>query len=1545
MSVKQNQAVAEGTLTLSNTENQTNSSTNNDGFVVKYYDVFGVAREYWLSSYNDLRTDKNTITYQLYREPVSPQITIKQDGTEVTSINLERTGGVSSVIEIISTHPISIFKGIKSIEDYSVRTVNSMSSLYTVADVFARSYESRASFEYVLGEPRVESDGNYHYFLTLTPTMTNQSDTEPVKLGDLTFTSQIYKNGTRPNKWVVVEDTNTGLEIVKTLLRTDTVNIIDLNSDLGGINSGIPFRLTFLPSITNAVPGTVYRGNSNTVGNDAIFYARLNRLGMGEASGSSASQTKLFVAIPYGLTKESYGTGDVDFVASNNRYYYSQKEIDNTFGSVYRRVSVIQKGAYTYTLSGESTGDKTRDIDFLGETRNYNIAITPVNEQEIDYIIGTTENCQVTTNNNQITMSVPNRILDYSPKSITDTYYTDLFSKLPVSFDVLVSTVTSKNMNNLASNSQLGSLSTIKDTFLKLSSMPTQGTSGIDPEPAPIYYRDPVSGMVKFVRTIGTYDYIYRRNARDFRGVTRTGYTCKTITWSTMRYTESMKSSRNRRYGFQENEGMTGYNTSANFTATTNSLPDNTDDILVPGVYSLRSGSSPVKFIVVDSLPIFAKIGATYKVGSNFYDFQASSNIQHLCLVPIVQWSNMDEGEQMYKTLKYDKNGYTWNTTLAPLSFGSTYNIDRTPVVLPSSGAPASSSTLGQFRYVWNSIGSYSSSISYSLGDRVTYNSKVWECIQAGTGNTPTDDSLYWSNITSSVEQVSSLPTTRDAVDSFTIYKYYQSGQYYYYYLGPYQVCGMDPVYSIVATSLPSTWGYNPYEVGDYVIDSADSSIWKCKTATIRSTTAPHSDTTNWQKIGDIYTYGTTHYKYYHVNSVPDPVNTTSYSSLPSADNLTNPDYIKVTGIKTGYYRRGYNFVDTGGGSDRGIFDASGPRTDRFFKIGDKLFRLKNFAPEIACPNKFKTSTGTIENILRNANYPVSIVLKGDDSESGFGMTNQTEMGGYYFVDFNDYTVKTQAFEEKVDLKQKRVSKGIVFKLPDDTEYKLYLGEDENNNTINISVDPNTESVEACVGVFSLQNPITSTSSGSNPRVNVSGATCQYSLTSPSLDGSTNNLRIEFGKNEGDSDLVRTFEFSYTEDALNTLVTFVITQTSDPGEVRFSGNRKLYFLSNGLLTNSTDFGYFTFSTTIRNFTLNNIEIVDDFGNDLLDREKSFLGNPVTQSATYTTYRAQLVLKPNTRNYKLEKVRVKIGKVSGNTVTDRTLDESSAYYWKWNGTTWIEQTDYTPTFLETYYDVLPEIGETSNVVCVCNSLRAYQGYYSVALFNPGSTDSDTSEMIYRQTTDPNEIYQDFGYAEAPDTIPIITSVSVLPDIRTQKTVGLIYKIGEVYYYTYSDFITSDYTYGTINLPIATGTGTEGQQKFHTTVEQCEYDSNGNTTVTSLTDTFFDLASNYDLSGTSWKLWDASGQTPISTEVMDPRNYCNIRAVYSDSQNPDLVPYIETSYHNLPQGSTVNIEVDIVLRVKYNYSGSVSIDDDYKWIENKFTVYTRREWNNS
>lgn len=1546
MSVKQNQAVAVGTLTLSNTENQT-ESTNNDGFVIRYFDVFGVAREYWLSSYGDLRTDKNTITYQLYREPISPQIIIKQDGIEVTSINLERSGGSSSVVEIISTHPVSVFKGIKSAIDLSTR--------YTTFDnnnTLSSIFEGRSNFEYVLGEPRVESDGNYHYLLTITPTITNQSDTEPVKLGDLTFASQIYKNGTRPNKWVVVEDTETGLEIVKTLLRTDSVNIIDLNSDLGGINSDIPFRLTSLPNISDAVPGTVYRGNPIAVGNNAIFYPRLNRFGVGEVSGGT-SQTKLFVAVPYGLTRESYGTGDVDYVASNNRYYYSQEEIDNAFGSISRRVSITQKGSYTYILTGENSGDKTRDIAFLGETRNYNLTITPENDTTIDYIIGTTENCQVTTNNRRITMSVPNRISNYSPKPITDTYYTDLYNKLPVSFDVLISSVLTRNMNDLSSSSQLGPLSTIKDTFLKLSSMPTQGTCGINPEPAPIYYRDPVSGMMKFVRTIGTYDYIYRRNTYDLWGLTKTGYTCKTITWSTVGYREELKTNRNRKYGFQENEELTGYNAGeSNSSVITNSLPDNTDDILVPGVYDRLSGFSPSIFIEVDSLPVFAKINTVYKVGSDFYQFQASSNTQHLCLVPLVQWSNMDEGEQLYKTLKYDKNGYTWRNSieLVPhFSFGGAY-VDHTPVVLPISGAPSSASTLGQTRYLWNIVDSYSPTANYSVGDKVVGGGvSVWECILASTGNPPTEGSQYWSNITSRVEQVTTLPTTRDAVNPQTIYRYYHSSQYDYYYLGPYQFCSMEPVYSIVSTSLPSTWTRgSSYGIGDCVIDSGDNSIWRCKVIITVSTIAPHLGTGDqWEKIGDIYTYDTPHYKYYRVSSVPDPVNTPTYNSMPLADDLiNNPDHIKVTGIRTSYYRRGYDFiVNESGNPDHGVYDATGPRTDRFFKIGNQLFRLKNFAPEIACPSKFRSSTGTIDSILRNADYPVSIALCGDESGSGFGMSSQTELGGYYYVDFNDYTVKTQVFEEKVDLRQKKVSKGIVFKLPNDSEHKLYLGEDETNNTINISVGPDTEFVEACVGVFSLQNPITPTSSGNNPRVNVSGATCRYSLTSPSLGGA-NNLRIEFSKNESESDLVRTFNFSHTEDALNTLVTFVITQTAAPGEVRFSdnNNRKLYFLSNGLLTSSTDFGYFTFHTTIRNFTLDNIEIVDDLGNDLLDRERSLLGNPVAQSVTYNTYRAQLVLKPNTRNHKLEKIRVKIGKVLGNTVTDRTLDESSASYWKWNGTTWIEQPDYIPTFLETYYDVLPEIGETSDVVCVCNSLRAYQGYYSVALFNPGSTDDEVSNMIYRQTTNPNEIYQDFGYTEAPDTIPIITGVSVLPDIRTQKTVGLIYKIGEVYYYTYSDFITSDYTYGTINLPIATGTGTEGQQKLHTTIEQCEYDSNGNTTEITLTNTFFDQASNYNFSGTSWRLWDAGGH-PISEDVIDPMNCCSIRAVYSDSQYPDLVPYIETSYYNLPQGSTVNIEVDIVLRVKYNYSGSVSIDDDYKWIENKFTVYTRREWNNS
>jgi hypothetical protein len=105
--IPQNQAVLEGKLTLTNTEN-TNTTGDSGSNKVRYFDVFG--RESWkiLNTGSDLRTSKNSITYQVYCAPVSPKIALYQENEEVISILVNQTANVSTVVEVVSTHPVSI---------------------------------------------------------------------------------------------------------------------------------------------------------------------------------------------------------------------------------------------------------------------------------------------------------------------------------------------------------------------------------------------------------------------------------------------------------------------------------------------------------------------------------------------------------------------------------------------------------------------------------------------------------------------------------------------------------------------------------------------------------------------------------------------------------------------------------------------------------------------------------------------------------------------------------------------------------------------------------------------------------------------------------------------------------------------------------------------------------------------------------------------------------------------------------------------------------------------------------------------------------------------------------------------------------------------------------------------------------------------------------------------------------------------------------------------------------------------------------------------
>lgn len=1521
--IPQNQAVLEGKLTLTNTEN-TNTTGDSGSNIVRYYDIFG--RGGWKILRGGLRTSKNSITYQVYRAPVSPRIALYQENEEVTSILVNQTANVSTVVEVVSTHPVSISR------KFLVK------SFYGTVDqelVIKNSTVSNYNYTYTVGQPRVESDGNYHYSLIVTPTSTNPNNTESIKLGDLTFTSRIYKNGTRPTEWIVVDDDGNGENILKTILRTDTLNIINLNEDFLDNNNKI-LRVDYLPDIDNAVPGVVYRGTMDNV-SPFVYYPYL----MGNiTSGNTGTTYKFFVAVPYGLTKESYGTGDIDYIESYNRYYYSQSEIDDTFGYVSKNISVIQSGTFTYSISG----NKTEDIDFLGETRNYELRVTPERTMS-GYTVGSTENCLITTNGNMITMSVPSRISDYSPKPITNSYYTNLVSRLPVSFNLAVNAVDNKAANKIAN---LGQLNSVIKSILELDRVPVAGTSGLNIEPSNIYYTDNITGLVKYVRLLETYDYYPRYNAAE----AIQGYTHKTATWSllsTLRSEDDLNrliQDRNIKYGFPESTEWCPVIMSNSETSV--QLPSNSDDFAVVGGYWVTvTDIISKRDIIVDEFPAIAKKGYIYKVGNERKICQSpQSNIRIVSAT--ATWINSGNNEQLYNDLGLGYNGYTWEPGLYITSIlGS---VDLTPIYTNSPAADSRS--YGTTHYLWN---------------------------QAST--IPSEQSSW------PIVQVSSLPTTRNLCDPTTIYQV--TGQSGYYWLNTtIRICRMKPVYSMVALSNPPEV-YNltySYSKGDKVFkDNDKKEVYESLIDNNLGNSV--SDTTKWKKLGDVFEANSLGYAYYKVDRLPYNVNSLDVYTgtlLPTAS-ASSKKYAKITSVgRTYYYRKGYNFLDPNPSTvnnikDYGLYisDVTDPdhptiKTGRFFTRvinGETIyFQFKLYAPELAMPNNFYDNT---ENKLESSDYPGAIVLKGDNSESGFGRSRgQLQSWGYYFVDFNDYTVRSQSFEETIDLRQERITKGIVSnlgslnssgELDSPGDYKLYLGENR-LNTIEVSVGSDVTEIKGMIGVFDINNTLLPTSNrvGTVPTITVSGSqeTDIFSgLTTPRLDGgNTANFVVNFDKNVGDSAITRTYQFSYSEDELNTLVTLIITQAADPGEVRLN-SRKLYFLSNGLLNNSNNFGILNFSSDIRNngqvMDIDNIEVISNTGEDLIDRDGSLV-EYTNLSPTYVTYRALLKLKPNTRHHNLEGFRIKIGKRTANGLTDRTLlfrtnQEIPDGFYKWTSSGWtLLGDDYVPTYLENYYEDLPETGTLGSVICKCSSLRGNQGYYSVSLFHPGVTSYDNPVSLeWRTTTDLQDIINDFGLPSSftpGDISGIITTATEIPDIETIKTSGLIYQIGTVYYYTYSDFITSDYTYGTLGFPVAIGTGRQGQQKYHMEIIQSEYDTSGITHLTNLTGTFFDVATNYDLdlNPNASGLYNTSG-APIRDINLE--EVCFVRAVYSDTQNPSLVPYLETSYSFSDSASDIIIKSDVHLKVHYNNSGNIPMDGEYLWIDNLFTLYTKRKWNNS
>lgn len=79
---------------------------------------------------------------------------------------------------------------------------------------------------------------------------------------------------------------------------------------------------------------------------------------------------------------------------------------------------------------------------------------------------------------------------------------------------------------------------------------------------------------------------------------------------------------------------------------------------------------------------------------------------------------------------------------------------------------------INQFNYLgnWNVLGNWSNTTHYSTGDIVLYNGKIWQAISDGVGQTPNDNSIYWTQTYKKNTMVGYAATVQAADPTFYLY-------------------------------------------------------------------------------------------------------------------------------------------------------------------------------------------------------------------------------------------------------------------------------------------------------------------------------------------------------------------------------------------------------------------------------------------------------------------------------------------------------------------------------------------------------------------------------------------------------------------------------------------------------------------------------------------------------------------------------------------------------------------------------------------------------
>jgi len=483
--------------------------------------------------------------------------------------------------------------------------------------------------------------------------------------------------------------------------------------------------------------------------------------------------------------------------------------------------------------------------------------------------------------------------------------------------------------------------------------------------------------------------------------------------------------------------------------------------------------------------------------------------------------------------------------------------------------------------------------------------------------------------------------------------------------------------------------------------------------------------------------------------------------------------------VVNGVYCSGYNFLRSSGSTIYSTFNGSDLYIEVITETGSSQYFIYKTEeiPELLAPNNFPNSS----SILMRSGISGQLILKGDQAGNGFGIGDMVD--NWYFYDFSDYTSRLVLSGDQVRLRQKRITKAIVHNFGDEEneEPKVYIGP---NPAIEILVPEDGDTFRFMIGLFSINSRLNYGDSGSQITPSYNNVPGFFSFThgaNPTIG--TNNFQINFLPNQTNSPRTASFTFTNIEDGYESSVIVKFVQPVYHGKVNID-TRKLYFNAQGdIKTNTLSF---RLSTDILNFGESNIKC------EGVEIESTRITPQGQQQADgVMSYDVRMKLKPNKFNYFLDGFRIKIGRQEGEKFTDLTVGDISGIYQKRNGN-WVALNNYTLRYTETYVDSYPNPDDYNDgdIICVCESLRGYQEYtsFQLGLLRSTSNFDDPFEMNTIRVQNFNELSNVFYGNFRRDNINNINTAD--------NIIGLIQRgEGETYTYTWASSCVSDYIIGT------------------------------------------------------------------------------------------------------------------------------------------------------